>query len=264
MSTSHTPRKPASNQRLSHGLTAVGSAAVLAIYAAGYSRTKSASDRLSASALERRAAAPLEIRTPAPPAPVPELSLPTSPRPAPPQKAEAPPLSTPAPTDPAPPRPAAERPAASAVSTLTTSSSATAAATASIPVDPSHQDGAAVMSSNPPAAVEQATAMAETASSTASSAPAASPAGAVYKDGTYTGWGTCRHGDIQATVVIAGGKIASAEISQCLTRYSCSWIAPLPGQVVTRQSPNVDYVSGATQSTDAYYGAVVDALYKAK
>ncbi len=38
----------------------------------------------------------------------------------------------------------------------------------------------------------------------------------------------------------------------------------LPGQVVSRQSPNVDYVSGATQSTDAFYYAIVDALSKAK
>ena len=41
----------------------------------------------------------------------------------------------------------------------------------------------------------------------------------------YSGWGTSRHGDIQATVVIEGGRIASAVITQCLTRYSCSWVA---------------------------------------
>jgi uncharacterized protein with FMN-binding domain len=35
-------------------------------------------------------------------------------------------------------------------------------------------------------------------------------------------------------------------------------------QVVARQSPNVDYVSGATQSVDAFYWAVIDALSKAK
>ncbi|HEY6356640.1 MAG TPA: FMN-binding protein, partial [Vicinamibacterales bacterium] len=76
--------------------------------------------------------------------------------------------------------------------------------------------------------------------------------------------GSSRHGDIQATVVIAEGKIASATITQCLTRYSCSLIAHLQGQVVTRQSADVDYVSGATQSTDAFYYAVADALSKAK
>jgi len=33
--------------------------------------------------------------------------------------------------------------------------------------------------------------------------------------------------------------------------------------VVSRQSANVDYVSGATQSTDAFYYAIVQALGKA-
>ena len=64
--------------------------------------------------------------------------------------------------------------------------------------------------------------------------------------------------------MIESGRIASATIAQCLTRYSCSWIAHLPGQVVSRQSPDVDYVSGATQSSNAFYYAVAEALSKAK
>jgi uncharacterized protein with FMN-binding domain len=98
----------------------------------------------------------------------------------------------------------------------------------------------------------------------APAAPPPAPAAPKYKDGTYLGWGTSRHGDIQASVVIADGRIASATIAQCLTRYSCSVIAKLPPQVAERQSPEVDYVSGATQSTNAFYYAVVDALSKAK
>ncbi len=88
--------------------------------------------------------------------------------------------------------------------------------------------------------------------------------GFVWKDGTYTGWGFSRHGDIEAAVVVEGGRIASATISQCRTRYSCSVIDMLPPQVAIRQSPDVDHVSGATQSADAFYGAVVAALDKAK
>jgi uncharacterized protein with FMN-binding domain len=98
----------------------------------------------------------------------------------------------------------------------------------------------------------------------AGSPAAATPAAPQYKDGTYTGWGSCRHGDIQASVLILGGRIASASISQCWTQYPCSWIAPLPPQVVQRQSPEVDFVSGATQSTNAFYYALLDALKKAK
>jgi uncharacterized protein with FMN-binding domain len=86
------------------------------------------------------------------------------------------------------------------------------------------------------------------------------------------GWGSCRHGDIEASVTIQEGKIALVAISQCLTRYSCGWIAPkiqggglpdLPSQVVERQGPKVDYVSGATESSYAFADAVVAALAKA-
>ena len=97
-------------------------------------------------------------------------------------------------------------------------------------------------------------------------APIAAPAPPkpVWKDGTYTGWGYSRHGNIEAAVVIEGGRIASASISQCRTRYSCDVIDKLIPQVAQRKSPDVDYVSGATQSADAFYGAVVEALSKAK
>jgi uncharacterized protein with FMN-binding domain len=108
-----------------------------------------------------------------------------------------------------------------------------------------------------------ATAVPQPAAAPATPAPAPAPATA-YKDGTYSGWGTSRHGDIQATVVIEHGRIASASISQCYTRYPCSWIVALPPQVAQRQSPEVDYVSGATQSTNAFYYAVIEALSKAK
>lgn len=56
-----------------------------------------------------------------------------------------------------------------------------------------------------------------------------------------------------------------ARVSTCLTRYPCSpWLDPLPAQALKRQSPNVDYVSGGTDSADAFYGALYDALFKAK
>jgi uncharacterized protein with FMN-binding domain len=94
--------------------------------------------------------------------------------------------------------------------------------------------------------------------------PAAPAQTSLYKDGTYSAWGSCRHGDLEATIVIDGGRIASATISQCYTRYPCSWISNAPGQVVSRQSIDVDYVSGATQSINAFRDAVYLALAKAK
>lgn len=98
----------------------------------------------------------------------------------------------------------------------------------------------------------------------AAAAPAEIMPKVPLRDGSYVGYGTSRHGDIEATVVVENGRIKSAAISRCLTRYSCSWIAHLRGQVVTRQSPEVDYVSGATESTNAFYYAVVEALTKAQ
>jgi uncharacterized protein with FMN-binding domain len=84
------------------------------------------------------------------------------------------------------------------------------------------------------------------------------------KDGVYTGWGTSRHGDIESRVEIKNGRIIAASIAQCLTLYSVYWIAALPPQVVKRQSPDVDVISGATESSDAFYQGVVEALKKAK
>jgi uncharacterized protein with FMN-binding domain len=101
------------------------------------------------------------------------------------------------------------------------------------------------------------------ATNAVAAATPSAPAVPRYKDGTHKGWGTSRHGDIEAQVTIVNGRITSATISQCMTRWPCSWIEALPGQVVARQSAETDYVSGATQSTNAFYYAVVQALGKA-
>ena len=123
----------------------------------------------------------------------------------------------------------------------------------------------------PVPAPAQPTASAPAAEPAATPVPAAeakaappNPALPPWKDGKYEGWGSCRHGDIQAAVTIEGGRIMSATIAQCLTRYSCDIIDILPPQVAKKQSPNVDSVGGATQSADAFYYAVYDALAKAK
>jgi len=90
------------------------------------------------------------------------------------------------------------------------------------------------------------------------------PISHALKDGTFLGWGSCRHGDLEACVVIERGRIVAAGISQCFTRYSKNVIAQLPGQVVARQSADVDQISRATESSDAFYEAVIAALAKAK
>lgn len=84
-----------------------------------------------------------------------------------------------------------------------------------------------------------------------------------YRDGTYKAVGTSRHGDIEATVVIKNGKITSADVSDCGTRYPCSDVNPLIDEVVSRQGTPVHYMSGATDSSNAYTQAVKSALAQA-
>ena len=97
---------------------------------------------------------------------------------------------------------------------------------------------------------------------TPTATPAPASASRAYRDGSYVGLGRSRHGNIEVTVVVQGGKIASAEISKCGTRYPCSMISALPGEVVAHQSANVDFVSGATDSSIAFTTAVANALAK--
>ncbi|MCC7105742.1 MAG: FMN-binding protein [Chloroflexi bacterium] len=102
-------------------------------------------------------------------------------------------------------------------------------------------------------------------SGSTSSAPSSSAStGAAYRDGTYTGSGTSRRGGFTVAVTIQGGRIANVALTQVTTQYPASRIAALPGQVVARQSAQVDRVSGATYSTQAFQQAVGQALSKAR
>ena len=225
-----------SSQKMANSLVALSSAAVLTVYAAGYLRTRPAAERFAVGAARRETKSPAAATT-ASPATAPRQS----------------PLA-PAPTNlaSAPPRGTVSPPAS-------TSTAIPNVPTAALP------ESSPTLPSLAPPAVQASEPTAPEADITTEPAP--TPAAAQqeqYKDGMYLGWGSCRHGDIQASVVVEGGRIVSASIAQCLTRYSCSWIEALPSQVISRQSTNVDYVSGATQSTDAFADAVADALSKAK
>ncbi|HEY2842597.1 MAG TPA: FMN-binding protein [Bryobacteraceae bacterium] len=237
-----------SNKKVANKLVAASCAAVLAVYAAGYARTQSAANRLAAQvATERRAARPA-----AQPSTFPFTNVPTAPRVPPGVFAVV--------------ESASSRPTVDAKSKLNADREQTRVpTTADVPGGAPEPAPLAVASP----VIEQVAPViehsAEIATAPLPALPAAAePAKPVWKDGTYTGWGYSRHGNIEAAVVIESGRIASATISQCRTRYSCSVIENLPPQVAQRQSPEVDYVSGATQSADAFFGAVVEALSKAK
>jgi len=196
-------------EKISPNLVVLSSAAVLAIYSAGYFRTRAAANRLIEQAAQQRIAALAPVN--APPSP-PEIK---------PNQA-ATPSGTPTPAEP-PRKKLATRAPATARAPKAASDS---------PADPS--------------------------------APRQQASQSGYKDGTYLGWGSCPHGDIQAGVIIKRGQIVDVGITQCLTRYSCSVIKRLPGEVLDRQSVNVDVVSGATESVYAFHDAVAQALSKAQ
>ncbi len=220
------PERSASSQKISKSLVTLSSAAIVAIYAAGYHRTSSAAHRFDSQAEQGRISAAITAVVP----------------------------------------PAATNPA---IDTVPPGSRSPAP---SVKKNSVRQPNA-VPKAAPKAAPTQAGPRDAAATPGANAAAAAVGAGQnQYKDGLFLGWGSCPHGDIEASVLIQGGKIVSAAISQCLTRYSCSWISPrvpsavlpdLPQEVVERQSAKVDYVSGATESSYAFADAITAALHKA-
>ncbi len=221
------PRTPpqAGRKTLANSLVALSSAAVIAVYAAGYARTAPAAGQFAVTETMSN-------------------SVTTS--------------------------------ATSPTSTTVAIAANSATATATNPVQPNGQATQGSSRQQPSSAEPGGTATATTA--TATPTAAASPTAGrstptatapavttgAFRDGTYTGTGTSRHGSIGVTVTVQAGKIVAAEISDCGTRYPCSRIAALPGQVLTRQSAAVDVVSGATDSTNAYRAAVNAALAQAR
>jgi uncharacterized protein with FMN-binding domain len=222
--------------KVSSGLVAASCAAILAVYTAGYSRTRDAAEKFDTQAQERRPASRSERTVAAV------------------QPEETPVASGEAVAQRNEPTTSArvDAPASAVIATEQVPRQIETPAAVAAPVE------TAMVSAPTPAPTPAAA-----PEPTAPVAPKAVPVAPKWKDGTYTGWGTSRHGDIEARVVVHEGRIAEAGISQCLTRYSCDVIDTLIPQPVQRQSPDIDYVSRATESSDAYYFALREALEKA-
>jgi uncharacterized protein with FMN-binding domain len=230
---------------LKNNLVALGSAAVFTVYSAGYFRTREAAERFAGESVQRRSAVALS----------PESNV----------RADTPVTSAPAQKAPAPAviEPSSSKKSAKASQapeTIYAAPATTASAEPAAPVAPPVTAPAAAAA---PLAPAPAPTVAQPTVDSSANAPEKKSDGKL-KDGVFYGWGTSRHGDIQASVEIENGKIIGAYISQCRTQYSCSWVSALPGQVVQRQSADVDYVSGATQSSNAFYYGVIEALKKAR
>jgi len=126
----------------------------------------------------------------------------------------------------------------------------------STPIDSSVSGGSVSGSSTPSGSAS--------GGSASSSPTAGSGTNSLYKNGTYTGTGSNRRGTLQVAVTVQNDKITDVEIAGYEMHYSQSYIAGLPAQVLQNQSAQVDNVSGATFSTQAFEDAVQDALSQAR
>lgn len=86
----------------------------------------------------------------------------------------------------------------------------------------------------------------------------------VYQDGVYVGMGSNRRGSMEVTVTIQNDKITDVEISNYGMHYPEYYTDGLPDEVVQNQSEQVQNVSGATYSTEAFKDAVQEALNQAQ
>jgi uncharacterized protein with FMN-binding domain len=264
-------------QRGRGNLVTLGSAAVLAIYSAGYLKTRAAAERFAAADAERFRPPSAEVRDTAQAMSGllaslgDSAALPDASSRAEPGRDEA--IRTDvsvseagnasAPAD-AAPKPAAPRAAASAATESLVADHAAVELRAPSPAVTSPAVAVATPNGAPTPAPAPAPVDTTTPGAAADSATASGSTRGPYKDGTFSGWGNSRHGQIQVTVEVKDGHITNAWISACLTRWSCSWVSHLPAQVIARQSAEVDYVSGATQSGNAFYWGAVDALARAR
>lgn len=93
---------------------------------------------------------------------------------------------------------------------------------------------------------------------------AKAPAGK-WQDGSWQGKGEGLHGDIDVTVTVTGGRIASVTIDKQEEAAGVSDVAlqRIPEEIVKAQSTKVDTVAGASMSSKGIIAAVEDALTKA-
>jgi uncharacterized protein with FMN-binding domain len=265
------------DKRAKRNLMLMGSAAVLAVYGAGFFHTAAAAAKLTAEEQNRSGASgrggnrdssrpdasPEPVRAATPATTV--ASLPVAAPSTPPPPAATSPLQTPAPAPLSAPSATVTAPVVAAMPVATTpavvASTPAAAVPAPAPVPAS--------TPNPVPTAPVPVAPAPVVPTAVTVAPAAETAVAAvkrkYKDGAYFGWGRCRHGELKVIIELKDDQIISANISECYTQYSKNVISRLPKQLTDRQSPDkLDRISGASDSSDAYYYAVVEALKAAK
>ena len=102
-------------------------------------------------------------------------------------------------------------------------------------------------------------------------AKAASAPGSLYKDGSYTGSvADAQWGNIQVKAIIQNGKLTNVQFLQAPNdrnrsiRINESADPQLASEAIQAQSAQVDVVTGATDTSDAFVQSLSDALSQAK
>lgn len=86
-----------------------------------------------------------------------------------------------------------------------------------------------------------------------------------WKDGAYQGAAGGMHGDIAVTVTVEKGRISKVSVDRQEETAGVADLAltRVPEQIIKKQTPEVDAVSGSTVTSKAIMAAVQDALAKA-
>ncbi len=92
------------------------------------------------------------------------------------------------------------------------------------------------------------------------------PAASGYKDGSYVGKGEGFYGDIEIKVTIAGGKISDVAINKMDETEGIGDVAvkEIAAQAVSKNTGDLDTISGATVSSKGAITAIKNALGQAK
>ena len=108
-------------------------------------------------------------------------------------------------------------------------------------------------------------------SGTASSSSNSSTASAAYKDGTYTGSvADAYYGNVEISATVSGGKITAVKFLQYPDTHSTSVMINqqampyLQQEAIQSQNANVQIISGATFTSQAFQQSLASALSQAK
>lgn len=130
----------------------------------------------------------------------------------------------------------------------------------------------AAKTTSQPAVQSDATMASNATSQTTDNSVSSSPAisSGQYKDGTYTGTSEANpYGDVQVQAVISGGKITNVAFlrmpsDEGHSREVTAFSEPvLKQETLQKQTAHIDFVSGATTTSESYQQSLQSALDQA-